>query len=162
MIWIPHPWRSREATTPTNREAPHSQAATSYTKPAQARPTNSKPAIFDAMTPCNEPNQPQSNSTQHYPSHTYSSSSTSSTNARCGCRCTKPPAGAASWPVGCGADSTSAGASWTGVAVPPGSGVPPLFRSLRSDWPFAACLAACFAAFFSFLMRFLFLMSSGV
>jgi hypothetical protein len=109
------------------------------------------------MTPCNEPDQPQ-----HYPSYTYSSSSTSSTDARCGCRCTKPPACAASWPVGCGADSTSAGASWTGVAVPPGSGEAPFFLSLRRDWPFAACLAACLAAFFSFLMRFLFLMSSGV
>jgi hypothetical protein len=96
----------------------------------------------------------------HYKA-TYSSSSTSSTDARCGCRCTIEPIDAASEPVGCGAESTSAEASGTGVAVP-GSGEAPPFLLFLTACPLASALAACFAAFFSFLARFLALMSSGV
>jgi hypothetical protein len=59
--------------------------------------------------------------------------------------------------VGCGAKSTGVAR----VAVL-GSGDTPPFLLFLVGWPFASALAACFAAFFSFLIRFLFLMSSGV
>lgn len=98
----------------------------------------------------------------------YSSSSASSTVARGG-RCdTVPAAGAASEPVGCGAESASTGAgagvgsAWAsgwGVAVPEAFFFPFEALPLRGV---PAALAASLAAFFSFFARFLFLMSSGV
>jgi hypothetical protein len=79
------------------------------------------------------------------------SSSTSSTVARGG-RWVSSPAGVASEPVGCGAESTSvAGAAVVGAAsIAPFLGLAP--------WAFAATLAA----FFSFFAAFFALTSSGV
>lgn len=88
----------------------------------------------------------------------YSSSSVSSTVARGG-RCVTSPAGAASWPVGLGAESTFTGCcgAWAGVEGREAFAMPLL---PLNGTPLA--LAAALAAFLSFLAAFLALMSSGV
>jgi len=90
----------------------------------------------------------------------YSSLSTSSTVGRGTLRwVTAPEGGAASEPVGCGADSTFVGAD--GGVVASGCGETPPFLAFEG-LPLVLAFPAALAAFFSFFTRFRFLMSSGV